>query len=526
MAHRASQYTVPMATPISRAALLSVVLIGTGAWGATPEDAVGIAREHRSGHEAEILEELVEFLSMPCVARDVDDIHRNAEWLVGAFARRGIELEIIALPGKPPIVTGRLETPGATRTIGLYCHYDGQPVDATQWTTDDPWTPVLYSGAIPDGATPIELPGAGESVDPDARLYARASSDDKSPILCILSALDALRGSGTEIRQNFVFLFEGEEEAGSPNLRRYLAENAGILEADIWIIADGPLHQSRMPQLIYGVRGVVGMQMTVYGAERYLHSGHYGNWAPNPAMELAQLLASMKDEDGNVLVRGYYDSVEALGPEERAALDATPDIDAELMRELGLARTEGDEPITERLLLPSLNVRGFVSAGVGPLSRNIVPATASASLDLRLVRGNDPDAMVALVERHITERGWHIVRLEPTRAERLAHEKIIRVQQSSGYRAARTRMDIPIVREITGIASRAAIASTGQQPILTPSLGGSLPMFIFEEELGAPFVIVPMVNHDNNQHAPDENLRMREFFYGIEMMAAILATEE
>ena len=189
-----------------------------------------------------------------------------------------------------------------------------------------------------------DLPKQGEKIDPESRIYARSSSDDKAPIIAMLAALDALKASNSPLTANLKFFFEGEEEAGSRNLEEMVNRNAALLSADAWICADGPVHQTRKPLLYFGVRGVVTATITVYGATRALHSGHYGNWAPNPAMRLAQLLASMKNDRGRVLIEGFYSDVVPLGEEEKKALTEMSANDAELMRELGLAATDGARP--------------------------------------------------------------------------------------------------------------------------------------------------------------------------------------
>src|SRR6185503_2963915 len=183
---------------------------------------------------------------------------------------------------------GELITPGASRTIGFYAHYDGQPVDTSKWVTD-PFKPTLRDKPIEAGGRVITFPKPGEKFDPEARLYARSASDDKSPIIAMLAALDALKASKQGLTANLKFLFDGEEEAGSPHLGDIVKRNASLLGADVWICADGPVHQTRRQQLYFGVRGIVKVDITVYGANRALHSGHYGNWSPNPAMMLAKL---------------------------------------------------------------------------------------------------------------------------------------------------------------------------------------------------------------------------------------------
>ena len=529
-----------MKTALLAAALLALSL----PLAAAPPDAgagVKAARAFRETKGAEILAEYAELLALPNVADDAPNIRRNAAWIRDALARRGVAAEVYELAGQPavpPIVFGELKAPGARRTLGIYVHYDGQPVDPAQWATP-PFTPTLLTGPRSAGGTPRPLPKPGEAIDPEWRIYARSASDDKAPIPALLAALDALRGAPSgpgrkpeqvPLTSNILFFFEGEEEAGSTHLRQYFEayrERLGLDRVEAWLICDGPVHQSRRPQLVFGVRGVTGLEVTVYGPGRGLHSGHYGNWAPNPAQRLAELLASMKDDDGTVQVAGFYDSTAPLGEAERAALAALPSPDEDLRRELGLApgATEGSDQrgraLAERLLLPSLNVRGFASGNVGREAQNTIPATATASLDLRLVRGNDPEAMLELVEAHIRAQGYHIVREDPDPATRLAHPKIAKVVRETGYPAARTDLGLPIARQVAAAAERAA----GEPVLLVPSLGGSLPLYLFTDLLARPTLIVPMVNHDNNQHAPDENLRLANLWYGVDLMAALLTME-
>ncbi|MEE8115467.1 MAG: M20/M25/M40 family metallo-hydrolase [Gemmatimonadales bacterium] len=483
------------------------------------QDGLALMREYRAAHGPRILADFAELLSLPTVAADSVGIRRTARYIRDALRARGIETELLEIPGVPPVVYGEWRVPGATRTLGLYVHYDGQPVDTSRWR-HGPWTPTLYTRAMEHGGTPRPLPAAGEAVDPEWRIYARSAGDDKAPIGALLPVLAAFRERGVMPTSNLIFFFEGEEEAGSANLHRYLDKFRDRLDdIDVWLFLDGPVHQSGRPLITLGVRGVTGMEITVYGATRPLHSGHYGNWAPVPGQMLAHLLASMKAEDGTVLVEGFYDSVEPIGPAERDALARMPRYDEQLKRELGLAWTEGGgEALAERLLLPSLTVRGLASGNVGPLARNVIPATATATLGIRLVKGNDPEVMLDLVEAHIRRQGYHIVREDPDHETRLRYPRIVKVARGSGYPAARTEMDLDIVRQIIAAAERAA----GNALVLVPALGGSLPLYLFTDVLGKPAVIVPVANHDDNQHAPDENLRIANLWYAIDLYGALL----
>ncbi len=491
---------------------------------AAGQEGADVARAWRQGHEPAILREFSELLSYANVASDAPAVRRTAAYVRERLEAVGVEAELLELDGAPPIVYGELNVPGATRTLGIYVHYDGQPADPGNWT-HAPWEPTLYDRSMEVGGKPIPLPADGQAVDPEWRLYARSAGDDKAPIAALLPVLQAFGEHGVRPTSNLVFFFEGEEEAGSDHLESYLdAYRERLDRIDVWLFFDGPVHQSGRPQLTFGVRGSMGMEVTVFGATRNLHSGHYGNWAPDTGNVLAHLLASMQDADGNVLIEGFYDSVEPLGREERAALDALPPYDQELKRELGLAHSEG-EPATlpERLLLPALNIRGITSGNTGALARNVLPSTATASIGIRLVKGNDPARMQELVERHIRGQGFHIVREDPDLETRLAHARIAKVTGGGGYPAARTTMGDPFVQQVIRAGQAAADRAFGPGSlVLLPGMGGSLPLYLFTDVLGRPAVNVPVANHDDNQHAPDENLRIGNLWYAIDLYAALL----
>ena len=414
----------------------------------TDDSARAAARRFREANGPRILRDYADLLSIPNTPADPEALVRNAAAIRALLAARGVAAELITRDGAPPIVYGTMTTPGARRKLGIYVHYDGQPVEPERWT-HPPFEPTLYTASIESGGKPRALPADGEPIDPEWRLYGRSSGDDKAPLPALFAALDALHEAGISPTSDLVFFFEGEEERGSPHLRPILEQHRDRLDVDLWLICDGPVHASRRPQLVFGVRGYTGLDITVYGAERNLHSGHYGNWAPNPALELSRLLAGMKDATGRVLVEGFYDTVAPLTERDREALVELPDFDADLRAELGLVETEaGNADLAERILLPSLNIRGLQSATVGPTARNIIPAIAEASIDIRLVAGNDPNGMLDLVERHIAARGFHIVRATPDHATRLAHARIARVVRDPGYPSARTSTDLPRVREV------------------------------------------------------------------------------
>lgn len=480
--------------------------------------AADAARTYREANEPKIIREYVELLSIPNVASDRANIRRNAEHIAKMYAARGVRTELIEIEGANPAVYGELLVPGATRTLLFYAHYDGQPVVPERWADSPPFTPVLRTAPVETGGKllPLDQP----KYDPEWRLFARSATDDKVPIMALAAALDALRAAGIRPKANLKFFFEGEEEAGSPNLRALLAKAKDRLRGDIWLMCDGPVHSSRAQRLGFGARGIATMEIAVFGPKRGLHSGHYGNWAPNPAMQLARLLASMTDGEGRVLVKNFYDDVVPLSESEKRAIAETPVMDEALKKDLLLGSTQAfGGLLRDSVFQPSLNVRGIESGGVLERGANEVPPLARTSIDLRLVKGNDGRRQADRVIAHIREQGFFVVEgRDPTPEERLAHPKTARVDVRLSYNAFRTPLDLPAAQEVIRIA-RAV-----RPPVyLDVSSGGSLPLVIFEEVTQTPLISVPIANHDDNQHTHNENLRIGNLWDGIELMAALLA---
>lgn len=505
-----------MRTSIVVAALAAALLPPCSVAAQSPRDAV---RAYREAREGAIVRELAELVALPNLASDSAGIRANAAHLVRMLERRDVRARLLESPtGGPPVVFGERRVPGATRTVMLYAHYDGQPVIDAQWATP-PWTPTLRTRALADGGTPIPLPDSAARVDPEARLYARSASDDKAPIVAMLRALDALDAAGIAPSVNVKLFLEGEEEAGSDNLRALLERHAELLRADVWVFGDGPRHQSGAMQVVYGVRGVLGAQLTVYGPQRPLHSGHYGNWAPNPAAMLARLVASMRADDGTVTIAGFGDAVRAPSDAERRAVAAIANTDSALAAQLALGRTETPDPLLIAIMRPALNVSGLRAGGVGDETANVISTQATAAIDFRLVPAQTPDGVRAAVEAHLAREGYHVVHAEPEAATLRAHPRVARVEWGEGYAGIRTELASPAARAV----ARAVEEAMDGAVLHVPTLGGSLPMAHFAEVLGAPLVIVPIVNADNNQHAANENLRIGNLWDGIEIYGVLLA---
>jgi acetylornithine deacetylase/succinyl-diaminopimelate desuccinylase-like protein len=473
-------------------------------------------RAYTQAHDVEIVRDLANFLATPNLASDSVNIRRNAAQIVAMLQRRGATARLLESPGSPPAVFGELRTAGATKTVVFYAHYDGQPVDTTQWMTT-PWSPTLRARL---GGPIVPLPTTPGTVDGESRLYARSAGDDKSPIIAFLSALDALKAAGIKPSVNLKFFFEGEEEAGSPHIREMLSAHRDVLAADLWIFGDGPVHQSRRQQVVFGVRGVMGVELTTYGPARALHSGHYGNWAPNPVVSMANFVASLRDPDGRILIDHFYDDVQPISATERAAIATIPPPDSALRTELQLAGTEAnDAPLMERIMLPALNVRGLSGGNVGALAANAIPTVARASIDFRLVPRQTPEHIRALFEAHATKQGFFVTHRDPTADERMAHTRILKLEWEDGYPSQRADMSLPVSRAVV----RAVEMGTGSPVIVIPTFGGSAGLYHFDEVLHTPLITVPIVNHDNSQHAANENLRLQNLFDGMQVYAAVVA---
>jgi acetylornithine deacetylase/succinyl-diaminopimelate desuccinylase-like protein len=485
---------------------------------ATPDSTLTQVRTWRTQHETAILRELFELLSLPNVATNQGDMARNADALTQMLARRRFTADLLATTGSPVVLAER-RAPNAARTLTFYFHYDGQPVDPREWTHGPPFTPVVVTSAAALART-MTLPQIAGPIDGEWRIYGRSSSDDKSPIVAFLAAVDALDAIGRPPTATLRVILEGDEEAGSPSLEAIVRAQGDRMRGDALMMVDGPRHASGRTTLNFGARGLMSLVITVYGATRDLHSGNYGNWAPNPALALARLLASMKDDRGRVTIDGFYDDVVPLTAAERQAIAEIPDVEPSLMQAFGFSRQEN---ASQRLELwhnqPALNVNGLESGTVGGQGRTIIPATASARLDTRLVAAIDPARQFERIVAHVRTQGFFVTDAEPDAAMRAAHPWIARVTRVGGYPAGRTSMELPIARSIV-----AALTAAGGGPIVRlPTVGGSLPFYVFSDVLKVPTFGLSVVNFDNNQHGPNENLRIQNLWDAVESMAALLA---
>jgi len=461
--------------------------------------------------------ELIELLSIPNNGLNAQDIQNNIDWLDKAFTKRGFKTQEVKTLSNPLLFAERkisIDLP----TILFYMHLDGQPVDKSKWDQKDPYQPVLKKQNKDDEWEIIEWTNIDQKIDPNWRIFARSASDDKMPIIALLHSIDNIRSK--DLKCNIKVILDSEEEMGSRNLAAAVKENLSLLAADALIINDGPVHISGEPTLVFGCRGITSFHLTVYGPVKPQHSGHYGNYVPNPAFRLSQLLASMKDEDGRVTIDGYYDGIE-LDDKTRAILASVPDDPSNIHNLLQINQPElVGANYQESLQYPSLNIRGLRSAWVGAQARTIVPDLATAAIDIRLVPESDPDRLIGLVRKHIESKGYLILDREPTKEERLSNPRIITMATRGATLPFRTDMNAPISNWLKGAIKQ----NFKKDPILIRIMGGTVPMAPFIKALNVPAVIVPMVNADNNQHSPNENVKVGYITNAMKTFRAILTT--
>ncbi|HEY2465301.1 MAG TPA: M20/M25/M40 family metallo-hydrolase [Steroidobacteraceae bacterium] len=503
-------------TLLSMTAVIGVLgLTMAPAQGSSPRDAV---RSWRKAHEKAIVTDFVTLLSMPNVATNVADVEKNAAYIEGQLRARGFETQLLrAVPGTPPSVFAQMKIPRAKRTVIFYAHYDGQPIGQKGWVSS-PFQPSMRT-ALPE-AKAVEWQDSPGPLDPDWRLFARSAGDDKASIQAMISALDALKAAHLTPRVNIKLLYEGEEEQGSAHFAALVSKNLDLLKGDLLIMGDGPMHQSGKQMVNFGNRGIASLTMTVYGPTKPLHDGHYGSWAPSPSVMIANLVASLRDDQGHILIPHFYDDVAPVSAADKAAFDAMPPVEEDLKRALGLGRNVGPARLADGYLAPTLNVRAIHAGDEGPAAANAIATQANASLDFRLAPGETPAHTRELLEGFLTQQGWFIVRDEPDLKTRVAHAKIVKVAwDEGGSIATKTALDLPAARAVVASIGR----TVGYQPIELPIVGASSGMADIVNLLRVPMAGVSIANYDDNQHAQNENLRLGNLWDGIEVYAGLLS---
>ncbi len=499
--------------------LSTILMIGIVLTGLTAQP---IDTEHITYADAVAsLPQLKELLAIPNDANYKEDIELNVAWCALQLADFDFSSQRLETTTVPLLLATQKKQLKNKPTVLFYFHIDGQPVDPSFWFQENPYQAVLKEEIEGEGWTQIDWNKlTEEQLNPDWRIFARSSSDDKSPFVMFLTAMKTLRDQQKELPYNLKIILDFEEEKGSPNLAQAVIDNKAVLAADMLLIFDGPKHLNNQPTIAFGARGITTMSLKVFGPTFPLHSGHYGNYAPNPALRLSQLLSSMKDDRGRVTIPGYYDGIE-LSEKTKKILASVPDKEKELQAKLGVGEMDlvGNN-YQESIQFPSLNIRGLSSAWVGKEARTIVPATATAELDLRLVVESDGDRLKQLVTQHIKDQGYYITDKKPTSRERFQYPKICQIGSRGVTKAFRTDFDSDLGKWVFKTIKTAY----GTDPIRLRTMGGTLPTSPFINTLNVPAVIVPLVNSDNNQHSPNENLRLGNYFDGVKTIYGLLST--
>lgn len=468
-------------------------------------------------HALASIPEFYDLLSLPNVASQHEDIEKNVVWCEQAFTKRGFTTHRLATSTVPLLLAER-KVKKATKTVLIYLQIDGQPVNPALWDQESPWKPVLKEQDKLGKWNIITDDKLKGSIDRDWRIFARSTSDAKGPAVAFLASLDALKTLKKEPNFNIKVIMDFEEELGSPRLPAAVNTYKNELSADWFIIFDGPRHVSNQPTLTFGARGICEITLTTFGPRAHMHSGNYGNYAPNPALRLAQLLASMKDDEGRVTIPGFYDGV-VLTDEEKHTLQQVPDNEAELKQFLGIAKPDQVAPtFQEAMQYPTLNIRGLDALYIGEKARTLIPAWATAEIDIRLVPSSDGARLIELVRQHVMSKGYHIVATEPTEEERMKYPKIAAIQSSVSYGAFQTPFD----SELGVWLDKAMKQAFQKAPVKIRTAGGSIPISPFVVTLGIPAVAVPTVNADNNQHAENENIRLGNYIDAVKTFVCIL----
>lgn len=429
----------------------------------------------------EYVNRLIDYVRRPSISAHGIGIAEVADYISGIMNGLGLNARIMPTAGWPMVFGEMLDLPGSP-TVLLYGHYDVQPPDPLEEWVSPPFEPTIRNG----------------------RLYARGVGDNKGQHFAQILGIEALLAVRQQLPCNVKILLEGEEEVGSPRMPEFVASHRDLLAADLVIASDGPVSESGRPVVNFGNRGVLSFEFRAVGANRDLHSGNWGGVVPNPIWTLVHLLQTMKNDQGEVTIEGFYDSVDPLSPLECEAL-ARLEIDVPRVKE-SLALKELDQPLDrgffERLMAwPTFTINGFHGGYGGPGSKTVLPHEAFVKCDIRLVESQTADEIFAKVERHVQR-----------------HAPDVTMVRQGSMDPSKTPLDSPFVAPIR----QAIEAAQGVTPILEPTAGGSLPNYVFTKVLKMPAFGVPYANPDEANHAPNENLELDRFINGIKTGAAML----
>lgn len=459
-----------------------------------------------------------ELVSIPNLPINVPEMERNMKWVTEQYQQVGFTVK--QLPSSTlPVLFAERTIDENLKTILFYFHLDGQPVNPKAWDQEDPFIPVLKAKENEQWTT-LDWSSLEHDINDEWRIFARAAADDKAPIIMMLSALELLKQQSLSPKFNIKIIFDLEEEYSSNGFLSTLKQYKEHYAADYMIIMDGPAHTSNKPTLTFGCRGIASCSITTYGAKLTQHSGHYGNYAPNPVFRLSKLLATMKDNDGRVLIKDYYKEIN-LDTETIETLNLVPYNAKELNASLGIHASEKvGKNYQESLQYPSLNIRQIETSWKGENLKTIIPKTATAHIDVRLVAETDGAQQLEKIKKHIEAQDFYVIDREPTYEERIKYPKIAKFMASPRVNAFRTEINSEFGQKLKDAIKK----EFNIDPIVIRTMGGTVPIIPAVNELKIPAIIVPMVNMDNNQHSPNENIRIGNIRNGIKTCLAILTT--
>jgi len=475
-------------------------------------------------HAVRNMNEFIEFLSYPNDANFKTDINELITWTEDKFNSLDFRLEKLNTETFPLLLATK-HINDDYKTILVYLHLDGQPVDLSKWNQEDPFNPVFklkengkFVNYEWNEAKELKY---GDLEKNDIRIFARSASDAKGPVMMLIQALKFMNLNGIDQKFNLKLVMDFEEEKSSPSLPNAVKKYSELLESDALLIFDGPQHESNLPTLNFGNRGISLITLKTYGPIVPQHSGHFGNYAPNPVFRMSNILSSMKDENGVVKIKGYYDGI-VITNEIKKSLDNVPDNEDSMLDEMQFKIPESvGNSYQESLQFPSLNVRGIRAGWVESEARTIIPSECIAEIDVRLVIESDGYRLNNLIKNHIKTLGYVVLDHEPSKEERMKYDKIVKLTSKVSYPAFRTDINSDIGEWLTNTLTE----TFGVKPVLKRTSGGSVPISPFVNILDIPAVGVPTVNKDNNQHSPNENIKIINYIMGIEAFVGILSSE-
>ena len=469
----------------------------------------------------ESINEFRKFLSLKNDANKKDELEPLIQWGIDSFENYGFKVERLETPELPLLLASRIISKTA-KTILIYLQFDGQPVDNSKWNQENPYKAQLkiYDGEDykPVDWSILETITTKNINDSDIRIFARSTSDAKGPVMILLNAFKKINRMDSKLNYNLKIIMDFEEELGSPNLTNAVKKYSDKLTSDALLIYDGPEHPSNLPTLEFGARGISQITLTSYGPIVPQHSGHFGNYAPNPVFRMSEILNSMKDKNGRVIINSFYDGID-IDEKTLKILKQVPDDELKMKDKMQFMTSDDvASSYQESIQYPSLNVRGIQSGWVGDEVRTIIPSECIAEIDVRLVLESDGNRLINLIKNHIENLGYIVLDRKPTKEERLKNNKIITMNSSISYDAYRTEIDSFIGEWLITSLKK----TFNVEPVKIRTSGGSVPISPFVKILGIPAVSVPTVNKDNNQHSPNENIKISNYISGIQAYLGIL----